>query len=141
VGFFSPLASSLFTFSSEMYWTYGSSTPPNDNRAESFDCPFDPDTLEPSQSGKVIAYVTTISLFLIIAVMSACIWRKLWRFGVITLEIRKEISQSDVMLMALIVVEFFQITALGPEFSDVSTFVTFISKSLSVDITNLIEMK
>jgi hypothetical protein len=80
---------------------------PNDSRSENFDCPFDPDDLEPSSIGQAILAIICAALCVLSIVVAGIVWAKWRRVKIAKFDIVKQWSQSDVLLAITICVEFF----------------------------------
>jgi hypothetical protein len=66
---------------------------------------------------------------------------KWWRVSVEPLTIPMEISFNDIIVMVILLTDFLQTIAIGPDFSSLSWLLKVISSAISVDISALVEME
>ena len=115
IGSYNPLSVTLFDELVDVVWPDGTTNIPNDSRKRHFDCPFNEDLLETSFFGRLIMYFICFGLLFIMCIVSAIIWTKYWRVGIVPLTRKIRWKSSDFILAASILIEGFQYSGLGPE--------------------------
>jgi hypothetical protein len=91
VGYYNPLSVQIFRFEA-FYWANDETQVPSDMRLWSGDCPWPDEEIEFSQTGYEIAVAACVVIFLIVAVMTAIIWKRWWNLSVPPLSDRREIG-------------------------------------------------
>jgi hypothetical protein len=69
------------------------------------------------------------------------IWWKWWRFDVKPLAEYHSISLQDMIVIAVVVIDFCQYLALGPSFESLNSLVYKLANSGAIDLGYLVEME
>ncbi|CAG9319091.1 unnamed protein product [Blepharisma stoltei] len=140
-GKFKPFSTHLWTVLTPLIYADGTTVKPSDLRNENGTCPFPSKNVRTFDKGRAILFAVCFTVALITAAITFIIWKKWWNINVEELKEKQEISPPDFIVGATIVVEFFQLAAMGPDFSVISPFLFTASNFLSLDLGNIIEMK
>jgi hypothetical protein len=140
VGVYNPLAVQLFKL--EKYtWPDGGTTPPSDTRETDNDCPFDDDDVESSEFGIIIANIVIFITLLVFCATTYLIGKRYFPLRVTRLTVREPYSQSDIVLMVTIGVEFAQAITFGPDLNSLDSFIGDLGDMVSVDLDDLVDLK
>jgi hypothetical protein len=85
----------------------------------------------------VICFTIAIITFTITVI----IWKRFWRSTIPKLTEPKLMSINDILIMLIVLTDFFQFMAVGPDFSSLSGFIMDMSHAFSVDMSNLVAIK
>jgi hypothetical protein len=72
--------------------------------------------------------------------MTALMWKKFWQVEVPSLTVPQEIGINDMVVMAIVLVDFFQYCAMTPNLSNLSAIVDSLSHMASVRMEEMLEM-
>ena len=134
LGTFDPFSINVFNIASDIVWPDGTTNIPTDNRKQSFDCPFNENDLEPSDTGRITMYTICFGLLMIMAFVSGIIWFKYWKLGIVALTERAMYSTGDILLAVTILLEFFMYNAMGPDTAILSELFADIGEAVSVNL-------
>ncbi|CAG9319088.1 unnamed protein product [Blepharisma stoltei] len=141
VGKFRPFSTNLWSVINSMVYADGSTVKPSDLRNENGTCPFPTKKVKTFEKGRIVLFSVCFTVALITAVITFVIWKKWWHISVDELREKQEMSPQDFIVGLTIVVEFFQLASMGPDFSVISPFLYEASNTFSLDLGNIIEMK
>ncbi|CAG9319089.1 unnamed protein product [Blepharisma stoltei] len=141
VGEYMPYSTNLWTVVNPMVYADGSIIKPSDLRDENGTCPFPSKDVRTFAKGRAILFAICFTVALITAVITFIIWKKWWNINVEELKDKQEISPQDFIVGATILIEFFQLASMGPDFSVISPLLYEASNFLSLDLGSIIEMK
>ncbi|CAG9329357.1 unnamed protein product [Blepharisma stoltei] len=103
------------------------------------DCPF-PDTLiRTFGKGRYLIFGICIAVGLNTALLTFYIWKKWWNIKVDQLTTKQEISIEDFMMGATVVIEFFQLLAMGPDITPINSLIENIGNMVSLDLNHVIK--
>lgn len=137
---YNPTSVTLITQTGTFVWPDGSSQVPADTVVFDIDCPFQSRELRDTTVGRVIMQCVCYFVVTVVGVTTWVIWRKWWRKEVPRLVKREEISPSDVVVLASLVIEFFQHLAMGPDTSPLIQSLPTLTQSLTLDLQSFFSM-
>lgn len=137
---YNPTSSTLITKIGTFVWPDGSSQVPTDTVVFDIDCPFQSRELRNTTTGRVIMQCLCYFVVAVVGMTTWMIWRKWWRMEFPRLVKKEEISPSDVLVLASLVIEFFQHLAMGPDSSSLIQSLPRLSESLTLDLQSFFSM-
>ena len=140
-GEYNPLASTVLISTRDFFWADGSTGIPSDTRSEDWSCPFSDKDVKLSHVGIGITSAICYSILIMAIITSLFIWRKFWQLNVIPLSKRVEFSQSDLVLVLGMIIEFFQYITTGPNFSQYALLLHLIGNILAADLEEILDLK
>jgi hypothetical protein len=140
VGFFNPLSATVVSLS-DLVWPGGSKDPPTDLFVDDWDCPFSDDDVTTSNFGALVGVLMCVAILMILVVATALIWKKFWNRRAIDLITRVPFSQSDLQHILTMIIEFVQVSAMGPNIKSLSYSLYVVGMALNVDLSDLLDLK
>lgn len=137
---YNPTSSTLITKIGTFVWPDGSSQVPTDTVVFDIDCPFQSRELRNTTTGRVIMQCLCYFVVIVVGMTTWMIWRKWWRMEFPRLVKKEEISPSDVLVLASLVIEFFQHLAMGPNSSSLIQSLPKLSESVTLDLQSFFSM-
>ncbi|CAG9332926.1 unnamed protein product [Blepharisma stoltei] len=141
MGYFRPQSTQLITIQEPMIYTDGSTTKPADLRNSNNECPFPSRLARTFAKGRALAFGICFAVALISLIITIYIWKKWWKFSIEPLTIKEEICVQDVILAGTIIIEFFQFSSMGPDFSAIDSTYADISDSFSLSLDHILRLR
>ncbi len=141
VGQYSPTSAQIFSFTEDILFPDGTADLFPDTLVIESDCPFPEDDSETFENGRILVFSICFFIALVTIIVTVLIWWKFWRRSLTKLTDLQEMSINDIVIMVIIVTDFFQYMAMGPDFSSLSGFISELGAAFSVDLGSLVEMK
>ena len=137
VGAYNPFSSHPYQLTSPVQWpddqpTYGDSKPFYP------DCPYLAEEVRVILSGKLIGIVVSFAVALATLLVTVWIWRRWWRVRLVVLREKQPIMMEDVLVLITVGCDYFQLAAVGPDLTSISSLVTKLSASLGFDVQKLV---
>jgi hypothetical protein len=85
--------------------------------------------------------VICFSLSVLTLIITAFITKKYWNYYVKPLSDRHKYSFQDMVLIAVLVIDFLQLIAIGPKYEGMIPVIYDAGKMVSVDLSDVVEMK
>jgi hypothetical protein len=112
----------------------GTGNPPSPLISESYECPFFEEERESFSPGMFIAFVCSLVLLMTTAAVSWQMSKKWWKAPIKQLAGKHMISFNDFLVIGMMIVDFLQYLAMGPEFGSLSYVAIELSKVIYVDL-------
>lgn len=136
-----PYSSTIWKFPAPYLFGDNSTAIPLDTFVYDYECPFDPDLLDPFLNGKAVSYAVCTCIAVLMALITWRIWRRFWNVKIGPLTKRYELSIQDIGLFLTIFLEFLQYLSMGPSFSNIFEVLDTLSHATSLELGKLIDYK
>jgi hypothetical protein len=139
-GFYNPLSTTVVSLSN-LVWPGGSKEAPADLFVEDWDCPFSDDDVSTSNFGTLIGVLMCSVILMILLLATLMIWKKFWNRKALDLADRVPFSQSDLQHILTMIIEFVQVSAMGPSIKSLSYSLYVVGMAMNVDLSDLLDLK
>ncbi|CAG9319080.1 unnamed protein product [Blepharisma stoltei] len=141
IGALRPLSTHILQITNPIIYSDGTTIKPADLRNQDNPCPFPDDSVKTFMKGKILVFGICFSIAFISIIITIYIWKRWWNAQIDELKDKQEVSFPDVIIGATIVIEFFQYSSMGPNFSMISPFLAEISNPFGLELQNIIKLK
>ncbi|CAG9330179.1 unnamed protein product [Blepharisma stoltei] len=139
--YWNPTGSDVLTILQPLKYAGNTTIKPSDFRVVLNNCPFPEKEIRTFDKGRYLVFGICIAVAVATAGVTIVIWKKWWNIRAEDLKERKEISVPDAIMAATIVIEFFQLLAMGPDITPINSLISDIGKSFSLDFESLIQVR
>ncbi|CAG9319119.1 unnamed protein product [Blepharisma stoltei] len=141
IGTFKPFSSHVFTISNSFFYPDGTTIKPSDLRNENSKCPFPEKLVKTFAKGRALLFGICFFVAVVTFAITLFIWKKWWNITNEDLKQKEEISLQDTVVAISIVIEFFQYSSMGPNFSILSPFIANFSGAFSLNLGDIIKLE
>ncbi|CAG9332933.1 unnamed protein product [Blepharisma stoltei] len=141
VGQLRPQSTQLIKIDKPLVFGDGSITKPADIRTRDYTCPFPNRLVKTFAKGRALVFGICFTVALISLVITIYIWKRWWKISVTPLTAKEEISMQDFIVGATIVIEFFQFSSMGPDFSPINSTLANISNYFSLSLDSIFKLR
>ncbi|CAG9332931.1 unnamed protein product [Blepharisma stoltei] len=141
VGQFKTQSTQLIKIEEPLVYADGSTIKPTDLRNTNYECPFPNRLIRTFAKGRALVFGICFSVALISLFITIYIWKRWWKITVAPLTVKEEISMQDFIVGATIVIEFFQFSSMGPDFSPINSTLAGISSLFSLSLDNILKLR
>ncbi|CAG9332922.1 unnamed protein product [Blepharisma stoltei] len=141
MGQFKPQSTQLINIQEPLEYSNGSTTKPSDLRTSSSQCPFPDKLIKTFAKGRILVFGICFAVALISFAITFYIWKKWWKFSIEPLTVREEICLQDIIVAVTIIIEFFQLSSMGPDFSPINSTLAGISNFFSLSLDNILKLR
>ncbi|CAG9332923.1 unnamed protein product [Blepharisma stoltei] len=141
MGYFRPQSTQLIAIQEPMIYADGSTTKPSDLRTSSSQCPFPDKLIKTFAKGRILVFGICFTVALISFAITFYIWKKWWKFSIEPLTVKEEICLQDIIVAVTIIIEFFQLSSMGPDFSPINSTLAGISNFFSLSLDNILKLR
>lgn len=133
IGLISPVSTVYYTVMKEPIFAQGSI--PKDMKEDYLDCSFREDQIRDSNIGESIKIGVSIGLLIISGIISAFVSKKVKYNRILPLGAKCYANFQDYLTIGFIIVESFQLIAIGPSFEAFNAFLSNISEMISLNLS------
>ncbi|CAG9331875.1 unnamed protein product [Blepharisma stoltei] len=141
IGDFRPFSLKIISIEHPIFYPDGTTNKPTDLRNANQKCPFKDRLIKTFTSGRLLLFGICFAVALESIIITVVIWKKWWDVPIEPLTQREEISFQDLIVGFTICIEFFQFSAMGPDFSPISVLLSDLSNSFSLDLDDVLKME
>ncbi|CAG9313525.1 unnamed protein product [Blepharisma stoltei] len=142
VGTYSIGSNPPFVFTKNIIWPDNTQNIPGEKRLNPDNCPFNLHLIQDSDFGYGLYYGFVFGTAFIVAALSIIILVKLyWNTQLPMITVRSEITAHDYIIMAMILIDFLQYLAMGPDISAFDQVTSFLYDYAAVNLSVLINFK
>ena len=127
-----------FVWNNPIVWALGGTAIPTDSRFDGLLCPFESRDTVQNEPGTTIFYVIMIAIVIYTALLTLWIWKKWWKREMPMLQQISKEKFGDYLVQAVIVIDMFQLLAMGPDQYPIILGVSKLNDAFSVSLSNLL---
>ena len=127
-----------FVWNNAIVWPLGGTAIPTDSRFDGLLCPFESRDIMQNDQGTAIFYVIMVAIVIYTCLLTLWIWRKWWKREMPMLQQLSKERFGDYLVQAVIVIDMFQLLAMGPDQYPIILGVSKLNDAFSVALTNLL---
>ncbi|CAG9329487.1 unnamed protein product [Blepharisma stoltei] len=105
------------------------------------ECPFPDNKVRTFTKGRYLVFGISIAIGISTAATTLYIWHKWWNIKVDQLTEKQEMSIEDIMIGATVIIELFQVLAMGPDLAPISSLIGDLGNMVSLDLNDFISTK
>ncbi|CAG9332927.1 unnamed protein product [Blepharisma stoltei] len=141
MGQFRPQSTQLITIQEPLVYADGSTTKPADLRSTDYKCPFPDRLVRTFAKGRALVFGICFFVALVSLVITIYIWKKWWKISIEPLTTKEEICMQDAIVAGTIIIEFFQFSSMGPDFSAIDSTLAEISGTFSLSLDHILKLR
>ncbi|CAG9332940.1 unnamed protein product [Blepharisma stoltei] len=141
MGLFKPYSTQIIEITKPLIYADGSTIKPSDLRDTNYKCPFPNKSIKTFEKGRALVFGICFGVALISLIITVYIWKRWWKISIEPLTAKEEISTQDFIVGATIVIEFFQFSSMGPNFSPINSTLAEVSYAFSLSLISILKLE